>query len=404
MRRVSIVFVVLAAALSTACTDPGQELAPATSAPPEPDTGATATPTTAPTPTTLAPDTTLGTEPPSTTTLRELRSLVYQEIARIDFPIQLLAWIPDIDIVATKDGRIYLYDGSRLSQDPVLDISGQVRNSGEQGLLSVAAHPEDTNRVFLHYSASDGDTVVSEFTWDNESLVDELVLLRLNQPAGNHNGGMLQFGPDGALYLGLGDGGGAADTYGNGQNTETLLGGLVRIDVNAPEPEAELHQYGLRNPWRFWIDQAEDDLIYVADVGQNAYEEVSVGALEPGINYGWPITEGLHCFRPSSGCDSTGIRLPVIEVEHGDGGTCSISGGIVYRGSAVPEIEGHYFYSDYCGGYLRSFRYEDGAAVEQTDWTAQVGTAGRVTSFGVDGDGEMYVLTTDRILKVVAAR
>jgi glucose/arabinose dehydrogenase len=209
---------------------------------------------------------------------------------------------------------------------------------------------------------------------------------------------------DGALFLGLGDGGGANDGFGNGQNIDTLLGGLVRIEVDAPDPSAELFQYGLRNPWRFWIDQLGDDLVYIADVGQNAYEEVTVAALDPGVNYGWPVTEGLHCFRPGSGCDTTGLTLPVIEVEHGDSGTCSITGGIVYRGRAIPEIEGHYFYSDYCGGYLRSFRHEDGEAVDQTDWTDQVGTAGRVASFGVDGEGEIYVLATDRILKLVPDR
>jgi hypothetical protein len=345
------------------------------------------------------------TETTTTTTLPELRALAYQEIAAVESPIQLVPFTGDLDLLATKDGQVYLLEEQQgLRESPVLDISGQVRNSGEQGLLSVAVS-EDPSRVFIHYSANDGDTVVSEFTWDGTTLGGEQVWLRLGQPAGNHNGGMLQFGPDGALYLGLGDGGGANDTYGNGQNTDTLLGGLVRIDVNVSEPEAELYQYGLRNPWRFWIDQVEDGLIYIADVGQNAYEEVSVAPLEPGTNYGWPITEGLHCFAPSSGCDSTGLTLPVIEVEHGDAGTCSITGGLVYRGSAIPEIEGHYFYSDYCGGYLRSFRFEGGEAVDQTDWTEQVGaTPDRVLSFGVDRDGEMYVLTTSSVLKVVAAR
>lgn len=396
MRRVFTVFGVLGAILAAACNGTGQELAPTTA--PE----ATTTTTT----TTPESDTTVTTEPPTTTTtttLPELQSLAYEEIAPVDFPVQLLPFTGDLDMLATKDGQVYLLEEQQLDEDPVLDISGQVRNSGEQGLLSIAVS-EDPSRVFIHYSANDGDTVVSEFAWDGNVLGDEQVWLRLDQPAGNHNGGMLQFGPDGALYLGLGDGGGANDTFGNGQNTDTLLGGLVRIDVSDPDAQAGLFQYGLRNPWRFWIDRADDDLIYVADVGQNAYEEVSVASFEEGINHGWPITEGLHCFRPSSGCDTTGITLPVIEVEHGDGGTCSITGGIVYRGSAIPEIDGHYFYSDYCGGYLRSFRLEGGEAVDRTDWSDQVGTPGSVVSFGVDSTGEMYVLTTDRVLKVVAVR
>jgi hypothetical protein len=145
-------------------------------------------------------------------------------------------------------------------------------------------------------------------------------------------------------------------------------------------------------------------MIYIADVGQNSFEEVSVAPFQADINYGWPITEGLHCFRPSSGCDTAGLTLPVIEVAHGDAGTCSITGGMVYRGLEIPEINGHFFYSDYCGGYLRSFRYEDGEVVDGTDWTEQVGVPGQVASFGVDTWGEMYVLTTDRILRVVPVR
>jgi len=175
----------------------------------------------------------------------------------------------------------------------------------------------------------------------------------------------------------------------------------VRIDVDAAEPHSELFQYGLRNPWRFWFDEG---LIYIADVGQRAFEEVSVAPIERDLNFGWPITEAMHCFSPASGCDTTGLTLPVIEVSHGDAGTCSITGGIVYRGPAIPEINGHFFYSDYCGGYLRSFLYADGAIVEEMDWTGQVGDAGRVVGFGIDGAGEMYVATTERLLKVVAER
>jgi hypothetical protein len=142
----------------------------------------------------------------------------------------------------------------------------------------------------------------------------------------------------------------------------------------------------------------------VADVGQNLYEEVSVVELAPGLNFGWPITEGLHCYRPSSGCDPSGQVVPVIEVEHGDAATCSITGGVVYRGTAIPELQGAYLYSDYCGGWLRSFRYDDGAAVDQTDWTDQVGVPGRVTGFGVDGAGEVYVTTIEAVFVLVGVR
>ena len=394
MRRHLILVLVVV----TACS-PDPEPIASTAAPP---TTASTSPAATTTSTTGGPTTT--TSPPTTTTLPPLQSLAYEEMARLEFPVQLTPRNPATSYLATKDGRVWTFDGVSVASDPVLDINEQVRNQGEQGLLSIVFHPEQDNRLFIHYSANDGDTVVAEYSVTEAGAVGPdptRELLRLDQPARNHNGGMLQFASDGYLYLGLGDGGGSNDRFGNGQNTDTLLGGLVRFDVDDPEAAPELYQYGLRNPWRFWI---EGSVIYVADVGQNAFEEVSVASLEPGVNYGWPITEGLHCFRPSSGCDTSGLTPPVIEVGHGDAGTCSITGGVVYRGTAIPEIDGHFFYSDYCGGYLRSFRYEDGVVVEEADWTDQMGVAGRVTGFGIDGQGEMYLTTTDRLLKVVANR
>lgn len=394
MRRLSAVLALVVAACA------GQELAPVTTA----EEPMPTTTTTVVTTTTTAPDATTTTEmeTTSTTTLPPFEGLSYELVAELDFPIHLVPWAPGQALLATKDGRVWTFDGEAVAETAVLDIRDQVADRGEQGLLAVAVHPDDSDRVFVHYSANNGDTVVSEVTWDGEGLVDEHTLLRLGQPAGNHNGGMLQFGHDGRLYLGLGDGGGGGDPFGHGQNTDTLLGGLVAIDVDDPDSAAELFQYGLRNPWRFWI---EDDLVYIADVGQAAFEEVSVARLEPGVNYGWPITEGLHCFSPPTGCDTEGITLPVVEVTHRDAGTCSITGGVVYRGAGIPEIDGHYFYSDYCGGYLRSFVYDEAQLVEEADWTDEVGgPAGRVVSFGLDGDGEMYVLTVDRLLRVVADR
>ncbi len=388
----------LLAVLAVACEDPQQEADPTPPTTEDEQTATTAEPAT-----TTAPAITSTTVATTTTTVAPLQSLAYEEVAVADFPVQITARPGDeISYVATKDGRVWAYDGSALSENPVLDISENVLDRGEQGLLSIVLHPDETTRFFAHYSANDGDTVVSEFSLVSPTEVDpvsEEVLLRLDQPARNHNGGMIQI-HEGVLYVGLGDGGGANDRFGNGQDTGTLLGGLVRISLDgAPEPD--LWQYGLRNPWRFWI---EDDLIYIADVGQNSFEEVNVAELAEGLNYGWPITEAGHCFSPSSGCDTAGLTLPVVEVAHGDAGTCSITGGIVYRGASIPEVHGHYFYSDYCGGYLRSFVFEDGEAVQPTDWTEEVGVAGQVTGFGVDGEGEMYLTTTDRVLKVVAVR
>jgi hypothetical protein len=393
MRQASIALLIFVAACSG-----GQELAPtpstATSGPPVSTTSQpTTTSTTGATTTTGVP----------TTTLPPLQTLAYEQVARLDFPVQITA-LPgaELSYVATKDGRVWAYDGAAVAETPVLDISERVTNDGERGLLSIAIHPEDPTRFFAHYSDVNGDTVVSEFAFTSPTTIDpasERMLLTLDQPAGNHNGGMIQF-YDGALLVALGDGGGSNDAFGHGQNTDTLFAGLVRVSVDSEE-DPVLWQYGLRNPWRFWIDQ---DLVYIGDVGQSAFEEVSVSGLDQGVNYGWSVTEGLHCFSPSSGCDTDGITMPVLEVSHGDGGTCSITGGIVYRGPAIPEIVGNYFYSDYCGGYLRSFRFDGGEAVEATDWTGQVGELGGVTGFGVDGQGEMYVTTVDRLLKVVASR
>lgn len=397
MRSIAVVLLVML----TACTG-AQELAP-TTAPTSTERPSTTT-TSAPETTSPAEGTTSSTAATTTTTLAPLQGLAYQKVADLPFPVQMTA-LPgsELSYIATKDGRVWAYDGGSVIDPPVLDISAQVRDSGEQGLLSIALHPDDGSRLFAHYSALDGDTVVSEFSFVSPTEVDtasERVLLRLDQPARNHNGGMALVDQAGNLYVGLGDGGGSNDRFGNGQNRGTLLGGIVKFVLDSGQ-EPILWQYGLRNPWRFWFD---DDLVYVADVGQNSFEEVSVAPNGRDINYGWPVTEALHCFRPATGCDTTGITLPVLEVSHNDAGTCSITGGIVYRGREIPELDGHYFYSDYCGGYLRSFRYDGAAATEQTDWTPQVGVPGQVVGFGIDGRGEMYVATTGALFEVVPVR
>jgi glucose/arabinose dehydrogenase len=395
MRRSLIVIVCLLAACSA---ESGGE--PTTSSLPPSTTATTSAPSTT---STTTPSTTTTTAATTTSTIAlDATVLAYQEAAALEFPVQLTARPGEaLSYIVTKGGRVWLYDGSAVLDQPVLDISDRVRDSGEQGLLSISLHPGDPARFYLHYSDKNGDTVVSEFlltTPDRADPASERVLLQVDQPAANHNGGMLQFTPEGTLLLGLGDGGGAGDRFGNGQNPDTLLGGLVSLDVEG-DPNPALYAMGLRNPWRFWIDGST---IYIADVGQNAFEEISVSEpLEPGRNYGWPILEGLHCFSTPD-CDGAGMVPPVHEVEHGDAGTCSITGGIVYRGPAMPQLHGHYFYSDYCGGYLRSLLYSDGAATELRDWTGQVGVPGQVTGFGVDGAGEMYLTTTGQLLKVVA--
>lgn len=398
------------------CASTGQE--PVTTSTGSPPTttapSTTAPPATAPAaPSTTAPPTTLA--PAPTTTLAPLQGLAYEEVAALPFPTNLVPVPGTADLaVTTKDGRVW-----RIGQgDPevVLDVSGRLRDAGEQGLLGAAFHPTDPGRLFLHYSAPDGDTVLSELAWEQGGEASEQILLRLDQPAGNHNGGQLAFGPDGFLYLGLGDGGGANDQFGQGQRPDTLLGTILRLDVGAGDPYGipadnpfvsgggapEVWAFGLRNPWRFSFDGGT---LYIGDVGQNAFEEIDVVVAEPvGYNFGWPVTEGLHCFSPASGCEVDGITLPAIEIAHGDAGTCSVTGGVVYRGEEIPELDGHYLYSDFCGGYLRSFRWDGTAAVEARDWTEGAGVAGQVVSFGADATGEVYVLTTERVLRVVPVR
>ena len=424
------ILVVLAAA---ACSGPAEPVV--VTAPPTTTIPTTATPelaSTTPSTTIVAveiteptveesPDTTAAAplEGATTTSIPPLRSLAYREVANLPFPIDL-APVPGTPLlaIASKEGRLWLHGVAGLHEEPFLDISDRVRNRGEQGLLGFAFHPDypDSGRLFVHYTAHNGDTVLAEYAVANGAAEPdgETVLYRIPQPAPNHNGGTITFGPDGYLYLGLGDGGGANDQFGHGQNDETPLAALLRFDVSAPGrasaapgnpfPAPEVWAIGLRNPWRFVIDHPSG-LIVIADVGQNRFEEVSAAPIEaPGLNYGWPLTEGLHCFRPQSGCDANGLTLPVVEVEHGDAGTCSITGGVVYRGAEIPELYGHYLFSDYCGGYLRSFPLDD-PAKEPYDWTDQVGNAGLVVAFGSDAAGEVYVLTAaGPILRLVAQR
>lgn len=340
-----------------------------------------------------------------------LTGLTYTQIATgLPFPV-LFTFRPSDgqNFILTKNGQVWLLTVN--GPEEFLDISERVTNSGERGLLGMAWHPTDPERLFLHYSDLNGDTVISEFIAGEERLI-----LGVSQPAVNHNGGMIEFGPDGYLYIALGDGGGGGDQFGNGQPVDDLLANLLRIDVDSGDPYAspegnpyldgsgapEVWASGLRNPWRFSFDGG---LIYIGDVGQGGYEEIDVAPADTaGLNYGWPVSEGLHCYNPPLGCDPSGHTLPALEVAHSDAGTCSITGGVVYRGQAIPELVGHYFYSDYCGGYLRSFLYDDGVATDTRDWTEQVGSIGGIVSFGRSAAGEVYLLNTDSVYLIEPVR
>ncbi len=314
--------------------------------------------------------------------------------------------------VVEKTGRIRIVKDGALLATPFLDLSGSVSNGSEQGLLGMTFHPEYESNGFFYvdYTDADGDTrvvryAVSTADPDAADPASAKLILAVEQPFSNHNGGLLLFGSDGKLYIGLGDGGSGGDPHGNGQDLGTLLGKILRIDVDEGDPytipsdnpfvgradaRGEIWAYGLRNPWRFAFDTAAG-LLYIADVGQNAWEEVNVVAADVGgLNFGWNIMEGTHCYGASS-CDQNGLTLPMLEYGHAEG--CSITGGFVYRGTLVPSAVGQYFYSDYCTSFLRSFSFEGGVVTGRADW--EVGGIGRVQSFGVDAAGEMYLLSSN---------
>lgn len=314
--------------------------------------------------------------------------------------------------IVEQAGRIRIVEKGKLLAAPFLDIAGKIKSGGEQGLLSVAFHPDyaDNGFLYVNYTDKGGDTRVESYraaSDPNRADPDSArLLLTIEQPYANHNGGLNLFGPDGMLYIGMGDGGAAGDPHDYGQDLNTLLGKMLRIDVNKGDPYAipsdnpfagrkdargEIWAYGLRNPWRYAFDRV-DKTLYIADVGQNETEEVNVvPAAQPGLNYGWNILEGSDCFSLlfSRACDRTGSVLPALEYHHDQG--CSVIGGFVYRGRAIPELAGHYFYSDYCTGFLKSFKYADGKPAGQREW--KVGEIGNVLSFGEDAAGELYILT-----------
>lgn len=371
-------------------------------------------PTTSPSP--LAPTITLTLEPSLTPTVSSYRS---------DFPDPALyTWSPvvtgleqPVDLqnagdgsgrlfVLEKPGRIRIIANGLTLPDPFLDIRDRVGDAGlEQGLLGLAFHPDyaQTGYFYVNYTDVNGDTVIARFQVlpDDPTLADpqsELILLQVDQPYANHNGGGLAFGPDGFLYIGLGDGGSAGDPAGNAQNSDTYLGKMLRLDVDTPNAAPEIWASGLRNPWRFSFDALTGDL-YIADVGQNMWEEINfIPAGTPGgLNFGWDLFEGMHPFDGQPPAGQVFIS-PVAEYSHTEG--CSITGGYVYRGAEQPEWQGVYFYSDYCTGNVSGLIRTD-AQTWQTAILFQTGVS--VSTFGVDEAGEIFLadLGSGVILRLV---
>jgi len=349
-----------------------------------------------------------GSEPPVTQTPPGF-DLVRLDL-QLDDPVHLAAPVGDPRLfVVEQEGRIRIVRDETLVEQPFLDISHRVASGGERGLLSVAFHPDfkANGSLFVNFTDLDGTTRIERYQVSSDPDIADpqssSLLLSIEQPYANHNGGHLLFGPDGYLYVGVGDGGRGGDPLGSGQDRETLLGTILRLDVDGALPygippdnpwadhasfRPEIWAWGLRNPWRLAFD-APADLLYVADVGQNSREEVNVVAAgAAGLNFGWNTMEGTDCFERAT-CSQDGLVLPAVEYDHSSG--CSVTGGEVYRGSRIPEVQGLYFYSDYCNGWLRSFRFENGVAVDHREW--DVGAIGSVVSFGTDGVGELYALS-----------
>lgn len=331
--------------------------------------------------------------------------------------------------VVEQPGTIKVVQGN--STEPFLDITSQVsRTDNERGMFSLAFHPDyrDNGLFYVHYTASsgthglsNGTTVVSEFSVSDDPNVanpdSERVILTVTQPNWNHNGGTLAFSPeDGFLYLGLGDGGGGGDPDENGQDPDSLLGSILRLDIdgrdageysvppgNMPGGLPEIWDKGLRNPWRFSFDPCTGDM-YIGDVGQNEYEEINVEPAGSGSrNYGWNVREGQHCYAANS-CDSDSMTEPVLDYGRGDGQ--SVTGGYVYRGSAIPALRGSYFYGDYGSGNVWAFDYADGSISNQREITfdrSLKGAGNGLASFGQDNAGELYIVLRDagEVLKIV---
>jgi glucose/arabinose dehydrogenase len=389
---------------------PTATTAPAAAKPPEPTKPANATP---PRPTPPPPPTPGPTAVPTRAAGAPPLALE-RVVANLDAPL-FAQTAPDGSgrlFVLEKIGRIRIARGGDLLPEPFLDIIEKVSVRGaERGLLGLVFHPQyPTNGLFfINYTDVNGDTTIARYQVskgdpNRADSASAKTILFIKRQYPNHNAGQLLFGPDGYLWIGTGDGGGANDPHGNGQNTNVLLGKMLRIDVDRGDPYAippdnpfvnrpgyrpEIWAFGLRNPWRFSFDRATGDL-YIGDVGQNRWEEISVvpAGSPGGMNFGWSIMEGAHCFKPADGCDERGLTAPAAEYAHSQG--CSVTAGHVYRGKRVPALTGTFIYGDFCSGRVWGMtRQPNGAWVTRDLFTAQM----QISSFGEDADGELLLVS-----------
>jgi glucose/arabinose dehydrogenase len=349
-----------------------------------------------------SPATTRSTTPPPLASVH----VGLEQIATLDQPLALATRSGDRALyIAEKTGRVVAIRDDRVDPTPVLDLSGDVSLGGEQGLLGIAFSP-DGRSLYVNYTDVDGDTRVVAYAMGRRTAEPDTrrELLFVDQPYANHNGGDLVFGPDGYLYVGLGDGGSAGDPQGHAQSLESLLGKMLRIDprpdrdraysippdnpfVDRDGARAEIWAYGLRNPWRYSFDRATGDL-WIGDVGQNAWEEIDrlPAGTPPGANLGWNLVEGSRRF---TGDPPNGAVAPVYEYPHASG-ACTVIGGVVYRGDEIPDLVGAYLFADLCLGELEAIRLGSG---EHVDHAVLGPTVPNVGSFGEDAEGDVYALS-----------
>lgn len=338
-------------------------------------------------------------------------------VTGLDQPVRLVAPPGDNRLfIVQKTGKIRVFDHDGGDRGVFLDLTGGITSGGERGLLGLAFPPDyaTSKRFYVDYTDLSGNTRLVRYLAganpDRAVAASADTLLTIGQPYANHNGGHLEFGPDGMLYFGLGDGGSGGDPGNRAQDGQTLLGKLLRLDVSGPDyvaapgnpflaspPRDEIWALGLRNPWCFSFDRLTGDL-YTADVGQDLIEEIDVApAGAAGLNYGWRLMEGNACYNPATGCNSGSLTLPVHQYTHG--GTpyrCSISGGYVYRGAAIPSLQGTYLFADYCSRQIWGLKWTAagglGAVTELTGSLTPPGGYTSISSFGQDAAGELYIL------------
>jgi glucose/arabinose dehydrogenase len=322
--------------------------------------------------------------------------------------------------IVEKTGTIRILAGGTVLATPFLSMTSSVSRGGEQGLLGLAFHPSfrTNHKFYVDYTDTSGNTVIREYRAstanpNRTATGSGRTLLKIRQPYANHNGGMLAFGPDGYLYIGMGDGGSAGDPGNRAQSTTTLLGKILRIDVNGRSGSLayripptnpyvgkagldQIWQRGVRNPWRFSFDRVTGSL-WIGDVGQNRYEEIDRALRTStgdgrGFNWGWHRMEGFHCYSPASGCGTSGLRLPLLEYSHAVNGRCSVTGGYVYRGTAISSLRGWYIFGDYCSGEVMAVA-STAASHSRPVTLFGTGSGRLVSSFGQDAAGELYVVT-----------